>query len=283
MRSFETIIQVKELASLLKGPAKVHLIEAGMNSRQEYTKYHIPSARYFDLLANSYPDEYSIPSLQTSEAFNKAMKSFGIPNDSSQVVCYDRGGLLLSSRLWWQFKAFNRKSVAVLDGGLMQWLLENYDVVPGEEVGEEVEIGEPYTINRDVYKSLKEVGVIASLIGQNPPQSLTQILDLRAPSDFIGHSNTQISNIKGSKNLHFKRLLTEQWSLKPPAELAEEFKSVGINLSNDYHVINTCYAGISACVAMLAQQHIGKTNCSVYDGSWNEFSQFLQKLDSKQH
>lgn len=276
-RRFETLIRAKELATLLKGSSKVHVLEAGIDSFAAYKMFRIPSAKYFDIAKIARPDCPTPPMLPSEQDFNTHMQNLGIPNDASQIVCYDRGGLLFASRVWWTFKAFGRNQVAVLDGGLPAWIVEGHETSEGEEAAQPSTAGQPYVFDKKVCKSLGEMVVFEQLLRLNPPQTLTQVLDTRAPGTFMGRDSFEkTSHINGAKNLYFKRLLTEDGNLKSPELLEKEFKSVGINLSNDRHTINTCIAGVSACLSFLAMHHIGKTNCSVYDGSWNEYSNFLK-------
>lgn len=57
--------------------------------------------------------------------------------------------------------------------------------------------------------------------------------------------------------------------LKPKDELRDIFLSCGVDLEKP--VVTTCGSGITACILGFGLQHVGKTDFSVYDGSWSEW------------
>jgi thiosulfate/3-mercaptopyruvate sulfurtransferase len=277
MRRYHTLIQARDLMSLLKDPHSVHIVEAGVDAEHHYSKLHIPTAQYFDIGLIANPNTQTPPMLPSEPDFNSHMQRLGIPNDSSQLVCYDRGGLISASRVWWTFKTFGRKHVSVLDGGLPAWVAAGLPTAAGAEP-KSGELATPYTLDKKLYKSLHEIVVFSQLLNMTPPQALAQIIDARPPGVFAGlESYDKVCNIPGSKNLFYRQLMTEDGKLKSNELLLKEFKAAGVDMSADYHTIHSCRSGQSACVNMLAMVQLGKTNCSVYDGSWSEFSNYLDK------
>lgn len=86
----------------------------------------IAGARYFDL-KNNFSDKASqLPNTLPNEAqFESESQKLGI-NTSSIIVVYDNLGVYSSPRVWWMFKVMGHKNVFVLNGGLPDWIENNY-------------------------------------------------------------------------------------------------------------------------------------------------------------
>ena len=59
---------------------------------------------------------------------------------------------------------------------------------------------------------------------------------------------------------------------KSPEELREVFEAADIDLSKP--AITTCGSGVTAAILCLAMERFGKTDHSLYDGSWAEWGAF---------
>src|SRR4051795_2106843 len=86
----------------------------------EYLAGHIPGAVRFDI--DTIKDtESALPHMMPSaEAFASAMRALGI-GDGMKIVVYDGAGLFSAPRVWWTFKVFGARAVAVLGGGFPAW------------------------------------------------------------------------------------------------------------------------------------------------------------------
>jgi thiosulfate/3-mercaptopyruvate sulfurtransferase len=60
--------------------------------------------------------------------------------------------------------------------------------------------------------------------------------------------------------------------MKPPAALRAIFEGAGVDL--DKPAITTCGSGVTAAILSLALERIGKTDHSLYDGSWSEWGMY---------
>ena len=104
-----------------------------------------------------------------------------------------------------------------------------------------------------------------------------EIIDARAAARFRGDApeprpGLRAGHIPGSKNLPFTQVLNGDHTMKTTAELSEEFRKAGVDLSKP--AITTCGSGVTAAVLSLALERIGKTDHALYDGSWTEWGQF---------
>ena len=101
-----------------------------------------------------------------------------------------------------------------------------------------------------------------------------EIIDARSPGRFRGEEDEpreglRKGHIPNSKNVFFKSLLNDDQTFKNISELKQIFHSAGIDMSKP--AITTCGSGVTAAVLNLALEVIGKSDHSLYDGSWTEW------------
>src|SRR5690554_1726030 len=104
-----------------------------MGISSELAQLQIPGARSVDLNGDFSLKNTSLPNmLPTAEQFEEASRNLGI-NNSSIIVVYDNLGVYTSPRVWWMFKAMGHEAVAVLNGGLPEWVAKGYDTEPKKD------------------------------------------------------------------------------------------------------------------------------------------------------
>jgi thiosulfate/3-mercaptopyruvate sulfurtransferase len=80
----------------------------------------------------------------------------------------------------------------------------------------------------------------------------------------------------GSRNLHYKRLLNPDGTMKDEPALRAEFEAAGVDLGRP--VITSCGSGVTAAILSLALARLGHDRNALYDGSWSEWGRY-QDLD----
>ncbi len=269
----KTLVSTDWLAAHLKDPdlrildASWHMPGSGRDARAEYEAAHIPGARFFDIdeIADLRSDlPHMVPPV---EKFIARMRAMGV-GDGHQVVVYDSAGIFSAPRVWWLFRLMGKTDVAVLDGGLPKWQAEGRPVEDMPPVLRERHI----TVQRQAHliKDVTQVAA-ASKLGDH------EIVDARSPGRFRGEepeprAGLRAGHIPGSKNVHFRELLNEDGTMKPPEELRAAFEAAGVDLSKP--VITTCGSGVTAAILSLALQRIGHERHAVYDGSWAEWGMY---------
>jgi thiosulfate/3-mercaptopyruvate sulfurtransferase len=103
-----------------------------------------------------------------------------------------------------------------------------------------------------------------------------EIIDARGPSRFAGSEpeprvGLRAGHIPGSKNVHYATLMNDG-VMKSPEDLRAVFEAANIDLSKP--AITSCGSGVTAAILCLAMERFGKTNHSLYDGSWAEWGAF---------
>ena len=269
----KTLVSTEWLHAHLKDPdlrildGSYYLPQMGRDPRAEYDAAHIPNARFFDIddVADHGSDlPHMVPPV---EKFMSRMRAMGV-GDGHQVVVYDGMGLFSAARVWWLFKLMGQNNIAVLDGGLPKWQAEGRPVEDLQPVIRDRHM----TVRRQnhMVKDVTQVSA-ASKLGDY------EIIDARSPGRFRGEepeprAGLRSGHIPGSKNVCFKDLLNADQTMKNPVEIRQIFEAAGIDFNKP--AITTCGSGVTAAVLSLGLERIGKSDHSLYDGSWSEWGMF---------
>lgn len=268
-----TLVSTDWLAAHLKDPdlrvldGSWYLPGEGRDARAEYAEAHIPGARFFDI--DEVSDHRSeLPHMAPPpEKFMSRMRAMGV-GDGHQIVVYDGAGLFSAARVWWLFRLMGKTDVAVLDGGFPKWRAEGRPVadLPPVIRDRHITVARQNHLVRDVTQVAS-----ASKLGDR------EILDARPPERFRGaapepREGLRAGHIPGSRSLPFAELLREDGTMKPPEALRAAFEATGADLS--LPVVTTCGSGVTAAILNLALERIGKTDHSLYDGSWSEWGMY---------
>jgi len=269
----KTLVSTEWLHAHLKDPVlrildgSYYLPQMGRDPRAEYDAAHVPNARFFDIddVADHGSDlPHMVPPV---EKFMSRMRAMGV-GDGHQVVVYDGMGLFSAARVWWLFKLMGQNNIAVLDGGLPKWRAEGRPVEDLPPVIRDRHM----TVRRQnhMVKDVTQVSA-ASKLGDY------EIIDARSPGRFRGEEpeprvGLRPGHIPGSKNVCFKDLLNADQTMKNPVEMRQIFEAAGVDFNKP--AITTCGSGVTAAVLSLGLERIGKTDHSLYDGSWSEWGMF---------
>jgi thiosulfate/3-mercaptopyruvate sulfurtransferase len=237
------------------------------DAKAEYDECHIPNARYFDIddISDHRSDlPHMVPPV---EKFMSKVRKLGV-GDGHQIIIYDSQGLFSAARVRWLFNVMGQKNVAVLDGGLPKWLREGKPVDASPSLIRDRHMFVKY--RDEMVKDVTQVS-LASKIGDY------EILDARSAGRFRGDEpeprpGLRSGHIPGSKNIFYGDLLNDDGTLKSQNELINHFKGKDVNLEKP--AITTCGSGVTAAIINLALDRIGKSDHSLYDGSWTEWGMY---------
>ena len=269
----EPLVSVKWLNNHLSD-SNLLIFDASMNkvtsNKNEIESSQIPNTQYFDIKYvfsdTNAPFPNTVPS---EEQFTIEAQKLGVNTDSN-IVVYDDKGIYSSARVWYLFKALGFNNAAVLDGGLPEWKAKAYEV--------EVKTSNPKPkgnfiahYNPEAFKFFKD-------IQESSENSNHLIIDARSENRFKGlveepRNGLRSGSIPNSVNIPFSNLI-ENNCFKSKDDILKEFENVE---TKDQHLVFTCGSGITACILALGAEIIGKTNTSVYDGSWTEYGTLTTK------
>ncbi len=254
--------------------ASQHDFEPERNPANEYEAGHIPGAVYLDL--NSLFDESStIPNMMPSEAlFTDRMQELGV-DSTKRIVIYDDSVLKSGLRAWYMFRIFGLKNVAYLDGGLAKWKKEGQQVVsavtaPMKSNWLATLSPENLEDKESVYANLSSLEKV--LVDGRGSEHFSGTDDDPNPSVASGH-------IPGAINVPFWDLFDEDGTFKTPNTLQLLFKSAGVDFEKP--AIASCGAGVVACALIMAMRLCGKSDTTLYDGSWSEWGAIKSLPKSK--
>jgi thiosulfate/3-mercaptopyruvate sulfurtransferase len=241
------------------------ILDASVHTSTSDKRSHIPNSRPIDVKDQFSNTNAKFPNtIPSQEQFQNYARELGICNDSI-VIVYDDKGMYWSPRIWWLFKTFGLKTIAVLDGGLIKWNALNYPIVkfsakPKWLTGNFVADYQPN--NMKYFNDILEI--------QDDKNHL--ILDARSKERFQckvpePREGLRSGTIPNSVNLPYTTLI-ENHCLKSKAELQSIFRSFTIG---DKFLTFSCGSGITACILALGAEVSGNNKIAVYDGSWTEY------------
>lgn len=243
-------------------------IKKVVNPSSDASEVQIPNTRFFDLKEAFSDASAPFPTTFPSEAqFTKEAQKLGINADSA-IVVYDDKGIYSSARVWWLFKAMGHDNVAVLDGGLPEWIKLGYKTeIKKEKPLEKGNFAATYKPElMKFFDDVKEASENKSHL----------IMDARSETRFKSleaepRVGLRMGTIPNSVNLPYEDLLNEN-KLIPQRDIESKFRKLA---KKDDALIFSCGSGITACVLALGATMSGYENISVYDGSWTEWGSLV--------
>jgi len=254
-----TIVSAKWLYEHLEDPNLI-ILETRLDQNQ-IKDIQIVGSHLFDI-KNTFSDTSNpLPNTFPSiEQFTVECQKLGV-NKNSFIVVYDTTGIYSSPRVWWMFNAMGHSNIAVLDGGLPEWIKQGFPTEKTKETAYPIGDFEA-NLQPELIKNKEQ-------ILENIDSKEAVLIDARSSERFhatIKETRVGIRNghIPGSLNVPFDTLL-EDGKYKSAAALSEIFEL------NNQALYFTCGSGITACILLLATELISNNPKAVYDGSWTEW------------
>lgn len=266
------LIETHELATWIRENRTFCLLEViGLGDTSDpRLDSHIPRAK--TMLLKDILDQATLPGVKSPKtaAFIGEMKRYEVTKDTIAVL-YDRKGMRSAAMLWWVMNLYGRsEKTAVLNGGLPKWIREGFPLQVGispTQTNPTLQSNALYLYSPDP-KKLWTSADIDSM--QTTVQPFVQVLDVRARSDYVQ------SSIKSSVNMPIDIIHRADGALRSTIELKSIFEGYQVVTANTYLTVVVSVNGVDASAAILALGVIGKGNCALLDGGWNEYLIWVQ-------
>jgi thiosulfate/3-mercaptopyruvate sulfurtransferase len=264
------LIEVEELARALAGDeppvvADVRWHLGGPSGWGDFEQGHVPGAQWVDL-----ETELSAPPrgaggrhpLPPVAVFERAMRRVGVCGDR-EVVVADAATALGAARLWWLLTDAGHTRVRVLNGGMAAWRAAGLPVETGAT--------RPAPVGDFVARPgrRRQVGA-GELVAALGTAAAPVLVDVRAPERYAGAVEPMdpvAGHIPGAVNLPSTANLDSSGRFLDPATLAARFAAAGV----DEAAVLYCGSGITAAHSLLALDHAGIADATLYPGSWSDW------------
>jgi thiosulfate/3-mercaptopyruvate sulfurtransferase len=243
--------------------AKLVLVD--MADEVQYQRFHLPGAVHLPYAALNNTNQRGV---SYSIGRKKLIMLLGLlgANSDSQIVIYDDLGGLNASRLYWELERLGHQHLALLDGGLVKWILEgrkvtNIRVQPGGTS----------------YQPAEHEGIanLASLAEIRRLPADAVLLDVRTQEEYVGDPRQPRSgHIPGARWWPWDNTVafTDDFRLKPTEDLKRQLQALGVS-ATDSPVYLYCHTGHRASQTYYALRQLGFSKVKIYDGSMAEYSQ----------
>lgn len=262
------LVETEWLADRLADPSlrildASYFVPGGVEpARKQYLDSHILGAIFFDINDVADPGGSKEHTFPSTDVFARKVGALGVGNDHTIVVYDHLGGTCAAARVWYMFRAFGHDRVAVLNGGRTKWAAEN------RAMSQDIPHVPPAAFKATAAPRLRSKADMRA----NIETKTYQVLDARGQGRFEGteaepRPGLRSGHIPGSLNLPFLQLIdadTKTW--KSPEAIRERFAAAGVDLAKP--LTTTCGSGVSACTLALGAHLVGKSDVSIYDGSW---------------
>jgi thiosulfate/3-mercaptopyruvate sulfurtransferase len=268
--SYSTLVSGEVLAAHLTDPQwRVfdcrHQLADATYGEQAYAQGHLPGAVFLHLdrdLSSPMNGRNGRHPLPEPQPLADRLGAAGV-SSATQVVVYDDAGGMVAGRLWWLLRWLGHDRVALLDGGINQWIKE------GRPLSAEVPKPAPAVLAIEP----RDWVVGADAVLANIDEQGFAVIDARAPDRFRGENETIDpvgGHIPGALNRFFRDNLDANGLFRPAAELRREYLALLAGRAPEQAVMQ-CGSGVSACHNILAMEIAGLPGAKLYAGSWSEW------------
>ena len=251
------IVSAQEVKALMDSDEELVIIDAG--KAESYEAGHLEGAVHINhgSLYRRGPVAGLIKCLgELSDIFGEN----GIARDSN-IIIYDDGSQLYSSRIYWILKYVGAENVKVLHKDMDEWSEAGLSLVTTPT--------EVATVTFIPYPK-PELFASTEHVQDHKDDPNVILVDVRTSAEFDGTASSSEGHIPGAININFTDLLTETGAFKDASELEAIATENGI--TPDKEVVFYCRTSVRGAVSFAAFESVlGRDNVKVYDGAYLEW------------
>jgi len=237
---------------------------------------HIPGARlvnYKKVRATSIIDGKEVTRMLPAQPdFEALMQQAGLSNDSA-VVILGKGmsgdDLTMAARLYWQLRYFGHDKVAILNGGMAQWILDGHKLTLSDS--------EPVKGDWKATAARKEMLATSADVAAAVEKGNIQLIDYRPLSAYMGTwKKSYVYNkghIPGAKVFPNELMTSVSVPARfPSADMLRDLYT-GMQLDTFADSIAYCNSGQLAAGGWFIQHELlGNEKTRLYDGSMHQWT-----------
>jgi thiosulfate/3-mercaptopyruvate sulfurtransferase len=270
------VLDVRQDVASFTKPAKMAKDKKSGKLRIIALGGHIPGARLVDYkkvrTTRKIDGREVTRMLPEKTAFEKFMREAGVNKDSAVVIAskgLSNGDMTMATRLYWQMKYYGHDNMAILNGGMAQWLLD----------GRRVELSKSspgkgnWVASAERDHILASSDEVAAAIGKPD----IQLVDNRAISLYLGAAKKSYvydkGHIPGAKVFPNELITTPTVPARFPA--TEELRKLyqAMNIDPNVPSVTYCNSGHLASGGWFIQHELlGNKKVQLYDGSMHEWT-----------
>ena len=210
--------------------------------------------------------------LPEAAAFEKLVREAGVNADSA-VVIVSKGlsdaDMTMATRLYWQLKYYGQDNMAILNGGMAQWLLDGRETV--------LSTSEPGHGNWQAGAGRDDILATSDDVAAAVGSSEVQLIDYRPLGAYLGTSKKSYvydkGHIPGAKSFPNELVTTPTVPARFPSasELQALYKAMRVD--EGAPSIGYCNSGHLASGGWFIQHELlGHSKVRLYDGSMHEWT-----------
>ena len=256
------------------GSSRVRVIEvASVNDDSAYRAGHIPGAVWWywkAALWHKTDREFTTP-----ETMARYLGRIGVAPETTLVLYGDP--VQYGTYAFWVLSMCGHLDLRVLDGAKTRWAAD------GRPLSTATTQPTPVEYRPRSGDASSRVGRDDVRAGLGRPGRL--LLDARSPEEYLGervmppplfdHGAERTGRIPGAVHLHFRELLNEDDTFKPPEPMRSVVGARGADPDRG-DIIAYCRLSHRATLVWFAMRYLlGYRNVRVYDGSWTEWGSIV--------
>ena len=247
---------------LSKNLTQKDLVVIDMSEDPQYQRFHIPGAVQLPYHVLNHRTRQGVSLSIGSQKIAQLLGLLGI-TPTTNIIIYDDMGGLHAARLYWELDRIGHPQKAILNGGLVQWILtgkpvNNTPVQP-----------------KAVAYTLQSGGVnnLASL--DDLQNSNSVLVDVRTEEEYLGQAQHKRSgHVPGARWWEWQQAVDFErgFVLKAENELVSSLQNI-LGKDKQRAVTLYCQSGHRAAHSYTILRQLGYNNVRVYDGSMAEYQQ----------
>lgn len=271
-----SLIETHQLLALMRQAKPLHILEVcGVSEVDTLGQPHIPGSHRISLKDLSDLSMWPILKTPRQQDFIQLMKTYGIKKDATEIVLYDRSGVLYSAKAWWVLTVFGKRNVVVLNGGLPKWMREGYATtltLSTPSVPLSLQLDSDYLYQLDLSRTwtVRELIALVEAFQAQTPTPPIQLIDVRPKADF------DLNHVQGSQNLPIEIARRADGTLRSAVELELIFQMYSVRTTNETLTVVIGMNGVDSSTALLSLAVVGSSHSAMVDGGWVEYRNWLR-------